>query len=341
MLDNHHLTRRLTPAHIDLRPWPPIQLPTPAKWEQQRAKVINTTHAGRSVIATKKLSSGSLLLSERACIQWLYRGPQRQRYCFHCFQRVSHAVSCRGNHACQWDITYCSKQCETSHWWRQHRWLCRFPELDVLDTVDLLLALQLLPGSLDDLDPGMHDPMYDTQIERVCCRLFYMSSPHIQKALTRTLGQLRCNSFAVKQSHEQDGIRGKAIYLTGSMINHACDPNALVFFNDHDNSIHIRTCRSINKGEGIFISYGPLANREPSILKRKEKLQQRYFFDCQCDACQQESVTSSPQQRFIKCQACSTGRLERNQTRCEECHCAYDWDELTKVNDAKRIHYSI
>ncbi|CDH51818.1 predicted protein [Lichtheimia corymbifera JMRC:FSU:9682] len=329
MLDNHHLTRRLTPAHIDLRPWPPIQLPALAQWEQQQAKVINTTNAGRSVIATKKLSSGALLLSERACIQWLYRGPQRQRYCFHCFHRVNHGVSCRSNHACQWDIIYCSKQCEAIQWWRQHRWLCRFSELDVLDTVDLLLALQLLPGSLDDLDSGMHDPLYDNQIERVCCRLFYMSSPHFQKALGRTLGQIRCNSFAVKQSHDQDGIKGKAIYLTGSMINHACDPNALVFFDDQDNSIQIRTCRSINKGEGIFISYGPLASREPSIIKRKEILQQRYFFDCQCDACRQV-ITSSPQQRFIKCQACMTGRLERNQARCEECHCAYDWDELTK-----------
>lgn len=327
MLDkNHLLARRLTPAHIDLRPWPPIQLPTPAKWEQQQAQVINTTSAGRSVMATRQLSSGSLLLSERACIQWLYKGQQRQCYCFHCFQRVSHTVSCRSSSACHWDIVYCSKQCETLGWWRQHRWLCRFPELDILDTVDLLLALQLLPGSLDDLDPGMHDSIYNSQIERVCCRLFYMSSPYFEKTLTRTLGQIRCNSFAVKQA--DGGIRGKAVYLTGSMINHACDPNALVFFDDHDNSIQIRTCRLINKGEGIFISYGPLASREPSTSKRKQKLKERYFFDCQCDACQQQQ---SSQQWIFQCQACMKGRLKRNQAACDECHSAYDWNELTKV----------
>ncbi|KFY40413.1 hypothetical protein V495_05443 [Pseudogymnoascus sp. VKM F-4514 (FW-929)] len=76
---------------------------------------------------------------------------------------------------------------------------------------------------------------------------------------------------------------GKAIDLVVSLINHSCDPNALIFY--EGSQFRLRSLRRIQAGEEITIGYLPY---EFGVWMRRELLNERYYFICGCNKCQED-----------------------------------------------------
>ncbi len=72
------------------------------------------------------------------------------------------------------------------------------------------------------------------------------------------------------------------IFLNASRINHACDSNSQVFWNENTEQITVHALRDIEQGEEIMITY------MSSLKTRKDRrkfLQKHYGFNCLCNLC--------------------------------------------------------
>jgi len=76
---------------------------------------------------------------------------------------------------------------------------------------------------------------------------------------------------------------GAAMYPSTSQINHSCRPNANFFFRNHH--IVVKSNQKIEKGEQVFISYGPTVMSVRDIRKRRRELMANYGFLCRCPNC--------------------------------------------------------
>ncbi|KAK0168095.1 hypothetical protein PV327_001930 [Microctonus hyperodae] len=88
------------------------------------------------------------------------------------------------------------------------------------------------------------------------------------------------NCFSIQP---EPGIKsGSGLYVAHSLYNHSCAPNTFRHFEGI--KMITRAMEPIYPGDQIFTGYGAdysYMSRE----KRKEKLSEEYFFDCQCSAC--------------------------------------------------------
>ncbi|KAI9311246.1 hypothetical protein BX666DRAFT_1999452 [Dichotomocladium elegans] len=335
-----HARHRIGPAHLDLRPWPPAVYVPPSPWKH--ADIVRDPVVGRSVETTQVIPAGTLIKTELPIAKFLYPS-HRTTHCFHCFSRLTRTSRVRCRNACGWHVLYCSVECEAAAWAGHHRVVCAFPELDMLDFVDILLALQVFPDAFGDLVslPAKELTLGQQAALDWFCRLFWGAtavSP-MRDVLAHCLGQIRCNGFGVRSkdatAEGNEVAIGKAVYLGSSMLNHACDPNALAFFNSNNKQqgpiIQIRTTRTIPQGQHVTISYGPLASRHPSVAARQRELRDRYLFTCACDACHPPPAKAIRPKRsaFILCTSCVAGRLERTDLVCPTCHQPFDWSRMT------------
>lgn len=85
---------------------------------------------------------------------------------------------------------------------------------------------------------------------------------------------------------------GLCIQPYASFINHSCDPNAVVGFDD--GRLFVKALRDVEEGEQIFVSY--VDNTNPFELRQRE-LSERYFFDCACTKC--EKGANAREERFL------------------------------------------
>ena len=124
--DVSRYTKRLTPAHIDYRVWPPVPDESATLHNARIESHVGADQHGCSVMTTSKISSGKIVIQEYPQIKHLNQSLNMYR-CSQCFCRNAR-VYCRTKN-CPWDLHFCGKQCEARHWITGHRWLCRFPEL--------------------------------------------------------------------------------------------------------------------------------------------------------------------------------------------------------------------
>lgn len=75
-----------------------------------------------------------------------------------------------------------------------------------------------------------------------------------------TVSALRSSGAAVGQvetvSHARVAV---GLYCVAAMLNHSCRPNAVVTF--HGRQMDVIASRAIRTGEGVTVSYGPLASK--------------------------------------------------------------------------------
>ncbi|KAI8976026.1 hypothetical protein BDB01DRAFT_728387 [Pilobolus umbonatus] len=340
------IDRRLTPSHISFISYK--QAVEDSQWNEVTVKDSHPQPTGNYIVAAHNIKRNTTVITENPFIRQLNVEHQKT-HCQYCFKKIQRKVVCR-NSECNWSLLYCSSPCENSYWLTGHKWLCRFPELSSLHR-DVLLAFQgyiqcrTLYSGIPDLvsNINMHN---DLQIQEYKDRIgilthaFHLSSSDID-TLINIQAQIRCNSFAVKQSQLNNATsnvlvsheyvnRGRAVYLKASLINHSCSPNAIALFGDHDNptTVSIKTIDPILLNEEVCISYGPLATQH-ARKERKEKLQNNYFFDCSCSACQQSKKDTF--ETVYKCQYCETGQLYKEQERCASCQKKADWNYYSKV----------
>uniref|UniRef100_A0AAR5QBJ1 Protein-lysine N-methyltransferase SMYD4 n=1 Tax=Dendroctonus ponderosae TaxID=77166 RepID=A0AAR5QBJ1_DENPD len=115
----------------------------------------------------------------------------------------------------------------------------------------------------------------------------------IGEMLLFNLQVLQFNAHEVYETRYTDNCKpitsrvvfiGVAIYLTASLFNHDCHPALSRHF--VGKSIVLTSVRPLNPNEIIPENYGPVFTRQ-TLAERKRSLSSRYWFDCQCMACQQ------------------------------------------------------
>ncbi|KAL7310672.1 hypothetical protein PS15m_010143 [Mucor circinelloides] len=322
------------------------------KWN----KVMEKTQDGKGTfcIAKEKINQGEQLLTEEPLLRQMHDKYKKTR-CNYCFKELKDSTtrSCRGKE-CQWEVKYCSQDCEGHAWTRGHQWLCSFPELSKQDA-DIVFAVQsyfvsksqnqeTLPDLVSNRDSFGANLINDYREKLTKVASMLNLTDHAIDCIITIIFQIKCNAFAVKtaQSVSVDAsfvvsreflTLGRAIYLSASKVNHDCDPNAIVSFGDGGNNpcqLKIQCVKGpIEKGSEVTISYGPLASVH-SKEDRLKKLKEGYQFECKCSACKDTSNKKS-HESIYKCQICKKGRLYRQQSKCGECGQEPNWPYFIKT----------
>ena len=108
-------------------------------------------------------------------------------------------------------------------------------------------------------------------------------------------------------SNPEFGQFAGALYSVFGLLNHSCDPNVQHVNHTTNGSMAVVATRSLKKGEKLLTSYiSGFADTPISI--RQAKLQENYFFECNCIACEQKWPTQINVYRQIPrfcCPICS------------------------------------
>ncbi|XP_027717813.1 SET and MYND domain-containing protein 4 isoform X2 [Vombatus ursinus] len=134
-------------------------------------------------------------------------------------------------------------------------------------------------------------------------------------AMLRHVLQLHCNAQGVTalQEVESEGDlvteHRQARLATGffpviSLLNHSCSPNTSLAFRGSVGTV--QASRLIARGQEILHCYGPHECRM-DVATRQQKLRSQYFFDCCCQACQDEEArraNTTPKQGGFRCPTC-------------------------------------
>jgi len=99
---------------------------------------------------------------------------------------------------------------------------------------------------------------------------------------------------------------GGAMYPTLALLNHSCNPSVMRYFAP-GGVVVVRTVRSLQPGEEVSETYGPLWTREERDARR-QRLRGQYWFDCGCEACDADwpLYQDIPEDAIrLRCGACS------------------------------------
>lgn len=120
-----------------------------------------------------------------------------------------------------------------------------------------------------------------------CCRLtdHAHSSIPTTHSILKALLQAHVNSIAVvPQQHMAASDRiAVAVYPTASLMNHSCIPNIALAFDG--SKLVARPIKALQPGTPVLHCYGPQKGAEITPVRQK-LVQENYFFQCCCTACQ-------------------------------------------------------
>ncbi|XP_049598724.1 SET and MYND domain-containing protein 4 [Syngnathus scovelli] len=162
-------------------------------------------------------------------------------------------------------------------------------------------------------------------------------------AALRHLLQLRCNAQAVTvlqqpglsddpvQSIEERRL-ATAVFPTLSLLNHSCRPNTSLSFGA-GGAVTLRAARSIRPGQEVAHCYGPHCGRMVAG-ERQRLLEEQYFFQCRCEACEDGDQERSPdRQSGFLCARCdlSLSLSGEDDHLCASCGGAWSGGELSQM----------
>ncbi|KAK9484537.1 hypothetical protein V1527DRAFT_442927 [Lipomyces starkeyi] len=238
---------------------------------------------------------------------------------------------------------YCSQECQLQDWKAYHKRECKIlaslarkvPPSPVVLLMRILMmdgdnrdrfykAMENLMSHIDDRGK-MED--FPTLVLMSKGAKEYSGTKLSLDAVVEMLCTVMTNSASIPNpSYDTVGMMFDSVI---SLINHSCDPNAVLVFNK--NVLLIRAVRPIKKGEEILITY---TDNTMPMPHRKEQLRTRYFFDCQCTACcppVPPGLTPDPRNDFT-CPECGTpfqpypmnfhrsAQLYNDIYECSSCH---------------------
>lgn len=77
---------------------------------------------------------------------------------------------------------------------------------------------------------------------------------------------------------------GVALYKIGAYFNHDCNPGVGRYF--VGTTLVLAACQPLVAGETVGENYGPVFTKN-SLVARRRSLTSRYWFRCECRACQE------------------------------------------------------
>ncbi len=87
---------------------------------------------------------------------------------------------------------------------------------------------------------------------------------------------MRINCVRLRHASLKETV-GYAYDTVTAMINHSCDPNAILFFEGRE--LRLRSLKKIVRNSQISISY---IDPTLTVASRQTFLKREYFFDCRC-----------------------------------------------------------
>ncbi|GAA6084502.1 N-lysine methyltransferase SMYD2-A isoform X1 [Tachysurus ichikawai] len=250
---------------------------------------------GRGVKATQHFQLGELLF---ACPAYSYVLTVNERggYCEFCFMRREGLSKCG---KCK-QAYYCNVECQKGDW-SMHKLecsaMCAYGEnwcpsetvrlvariimkqkfQSELTQSERLLSFKEFESHLDKIDNEKNE-MNQTDI----AALHHFYSKHLDfpsnAALVELFAQVNCNGFTIED--EELSHLGSAVFPDVALMNHSCNPNAIVTYKG--TVAEVRAVQKISPGDEIFNSYIDLLY---STEDRTERLEQSYFFSCDCTEC--------------------------------------------------------
>ncbi|KAG7357042.1 methyltransferase UbiE family protein [Nitzschia inconspicua] len=148
-----------------------------------------------------------------------------------------------------------------------------------------------------------------------------------KECLSQLIQRIRINSFSLCDGEFVS--YGVGLYYPANFMNHSCRPNAIQTFLFHQGqlpSLHVTAFEDIGCHQEICISYTDTSC--PTHI-RQEQLRSNYFFNCQCDAC--NDIQTNTRKIGLKCPTCRNGRViiwtesstmpagASRRYRCEKC----------------------
>lgn len=123
--------------------------------------------------------------------------------------------------------------------------------------------------------------------------------------VARILGAILVNAIGTRSHLSSPAPSGLALCATLSMLNHSCDPTAILdhVMLDGDARLTVRALRQVQKGEALTIAY--VDSIEPRYVRRQLLLRSKNFA-CGCARCASETDGD----RFgsaLQCNGCSSG----------------------------------
>jgi len=150
---------------------------------------------------------------------------------------------------------YCSKECQSHHWYQGHKQWCKIPYgIEGRDWAVVHISSVKGKG-VNALRPFAQD-------DRIMVERMYAGSElsdgivdEIMKLAPSGAGDLnlKYKINAVGSNDDRGSFGGICIRM--SRINHACDPNAVTYYDDSTKCMVLHASRPIASGEEITISY--------------------------------------------------------------------------------------
>ncbi|CZR65767.1 uncharacterized protein PAC_15667 [Phialocephala subalpina] len=247
---------------------------------------IHSTSAGYGLAAATLIPSGAVILKISNPLLILLEKAHLASTCSWCFIKPEQPATLKSCARCK-VVGYCSTDCQTDDWLAVHSKECKvlkaMPAIPPTATRGLI-QLSLRNRSGDSQELVTHGKslspsrLEDLSLQAVVAAKYSRRRKEWLPTGLRVLCQMETNAFRV--TLPDDAPIGLCFDPIMALANHSCSPNAVVVFDGRTASF--RALRELKEGEEIFISYiDPISTRD----KRRQELQQRYFFECKCEKC--------------------------------------------------------
>jgi SET and MYND domain-containing protein len=262
---------------------------------------VNVAHdsvRGRHLVARQAVAVGDTLIDHEAAAARVVLNDA----CHQCLLPLTPDRTSRCSR-CQLAY-YCGATCQRAHW-SAHRDECaalaQLPENGRAHlSPQLLLAIRVAWLFIRERDSprvkriatlvtnvAYHSEAVIAEFNKLatlCSRvLFLQKAPDCQYVavpfLTSILSTLGANAIGITEPVELTDV-GIALFDRLSLLNHSCDPNAVVLFDGA--AAILRALKPIAAGDELTISY---IDRASDRYERRQQLLSQYFFTCSCSRC--------------------------------------------------------
>ncbi|OQV15635.1 putative Histone-lysine N-methyltransferase SMYD3 [Hypsibius exemplaris] len=250
-----------------------------------------------------KFVSGDLILRNHP-LAYVVETSRRSEICAYCFCSDASTKRCA---KCKL-TSYCTPECQKKAWKEGHKLECEGmlrTEGKLSSFMQMLAQTVLrLKMGIDGEDPARNQTPFQRKfydlashwseakqdqeiaiyIEKASSTLaFYFSDPSFSEILQfDSLGEIysriKSNAYAIQGPTNEP--LGHGVFLSAAKFDHSCRPNAAQSYDGPDMLVHAIT--DIPTLEDVRVTYTAL--NQPARLRRKF-LKEHYFFDCECERC--------------------------------------------------------
>ncbi|OMO98267.1 hypothetical protein CCACVL1_04268 [Corchorus capsularis] len=328
--------------------------------EVRGLSVSNAPDKGRSLITTKELYPGEVIISQEpyVCVP---NNTLTEPRCDGCFSKRN-LKKCS---ACQ-IVWYCGSTCQKLEW-KLHRLEClalakldKERRMSVTPTIRMMVKLYLKrklqnekvisTTAMDNYELVKELVSHMSDIDEKQLVLYaqmanlvnlILQSPDIDiKEIAENFSKFSCNAHSICDSELRP--QGTGLYPVVSIINHSCLPNAVLVFEGR--LAVVRAVQRIPKDAEVLISYVDTAE---STMNRQKTLKEQYFFTCTCPRCikvgQYDDIKESAILEGYRCRdkACSGFLLRESDDKgfvCQQCGLIRNKEDIRRiVSDIKAL----